>query len=174
MISFKDLFFNMEYTELLEAKYTNQTPDEKEYSDWEDTMNKTFNPIGNIGNTKIVKSGHFDTPRYPDNMKGKMTFSIVKERGYALRGKGLSNKIILDIVEKAVSKEGLSPFKNNNKVLLVYKNNKGTYDAISIKYQSGALLVITSIQGKQEKPTYNSNKGQIKVILEKFLVIELD
>lgn len=138
----------------------------REYAEWEAMMNKNFDTIGTIEGLKIVRSGHFDTPRYPQEMEGKMTFAIMREEGYPMRGEGLSEKTMIEAIKKAITKYTLKPFKQNDKVLLVYKNKKGTYDSISVRYQNNTLQIVTAMQQKRKSPAYNPQKNQYKMIVE--------
>jgi hypothetical protein len=161
---------------IIEKYYPNQTSSEKEYSDWEQKMNNQYETIGKVEGLDIVKSGHFYTPRYPDSEYGKMTFVKMREEGYMLRGDGLSDKTIIDNITKAIKQYGIDIFKKHNKVLITYKNKKGTFDALSIRMQGSTLQVITAMQGKKSKPYYNPQSGQYKMVVEgiEVLVLELD
>lgn len=167
IIDFNDFVFIQESVALFETKgLDSKDPLVREYSEWEDKMNKNYEPIGTINGLQIVRSGHFDTPRYPDEMEGKMTFAIMRDEGYPMRGEGLSEKTMIEVIKKAIDKVTLKPFKDNAKVLLVFKNKKGTYDAISTRLQGNSIQVITAMQQKRRSPSYSPQRYQFKVVLE--------
>lgn len=174
MVTFKDMLFIQEFLE--EVYYPNQTKDEKEYTDWENSMNHQMESIGHVQNIEVMKSGHFYTPRYPEELKGKMTFVKMREEGYPMRGDGISDKLLLDAIKKSIEKVSLDAIKKHDKALIVYKNKKGTYDSISIRFQNNQIHIITSMQGKRRQPNYNPQTNQYKIIVESesVFVIYLD
>ena len=149
---------------------------EKEFYDWENTMNRQTENIGKVGSYSIIRSGHLDTPRYPSALKGKMTFSKVAEEQYPLRGDHIEDKTIVTYITKAYEKYGEDVFKNNKKVMIIYKNKKKTYDTMSVRLQGNEIHVITAIQGKKFSPSYKPQEGQYKVIVEKeeILILNLE